>query len=1030
MVTRARLTLSVIIAALVGLVAGCMTTAPTVTLTGPAGPYLIGAPVTLTATGNPGSSSGLWTYSFSASPACGTFNPATIGPTDQKTVTTEFTPTVETPSCTLEVTLTTASGRTAKASITRAIQGAKIIIIKDAVPDDPQDFSFSSTGGLAPATFTLDDDGDPTWPNTQTFTGLAPGTYTVTEADPSPGFLLTAINCTTGGSGDVPSRTATITLAPGATVTCTFVNTKQLGTIVINKAAVGGDDTFNYTASGTGLPATFQITTSGGSGSQTFANLAGGSYTVTEQTPPTGWDFTSLVCTDPDGGTTVVGQTANIDLDPGETVTCTYTNTKRGTIVINKAAVGGDDTFNYTTSGTGGLPGSFSITTASGSGSQTFTNIIPGSHTVTEGTPPTGWSFTSLVCTDPDGGTTVVGQTANIDLDPGETVTCTYTNTFTPPAQPQCPANLIAESEPNNDNASAQPLNLAPGQGTAIVSGGITPAGDLDYYQITVTEPSLVFAYVRTNIATTSTDSTLFIGVSPVTTGSSCTGTGFTECDDDDGGQGGLSSSIAGLNLAAGTYNILVKQYSNTGAPGSGSTMTPYRLYVAVVPTSAVITESEPNDTPATGQLINTCPAVISGTGGGVGGSDYYRFLVPGGNTVLWASALQPNPGEWNSRLELWRVSTNVKIPFVGAAGLPNCDSATTGTATNPASESCSKHYEYDSADTWPNTPEDYAVNIRRNADPDTGTGGTYNLLIVVMTDIGSPPPPPPANLPAVFAYAKRGATNNDTVMRLRTTTSGVPVYSSCAAATPPDIECDDDAGHGYTTPAGVVYPPTGGGGGLNSAIAGHPFGNIGELIFIQGYGSTTTVGPFDLYIHVPDGSLGQLTEMNDATNGTIAGAESVPALPACTQVYSEATGNQRPGFGAGGSDNVPVPSPSAGWTMDGSFSSDTDVDYFGPIAIGATERVFIAIDGSLNYGGAPHDHDGYNADISFSLRTSSDAVIITIDGDSGTSQGALAEVFSGTPGAFPLPDGVFYIRVAAKSGDAFKGYRLTACKF
>jgi hypothetical protein len=43
---------------LVAGLAGCMTTAPTVTLTGPAEPYLIGAPVTLTATGNPGSSSG------------------------------------------------------------------------------------------------------------------------------------------------------------------------------------------------------------------------------------------------------------------------------------------------------------------------------------------------------------------------------------------------------------------------------------------------------------------------------------------------------------------------------------------------------------------------------------------------------------------------------------------------------------------------------------------------------------------------------------------------------------------------------------------------------------------------------------------------------------------------------------------------------------------------------------------------------------------------------------------------------------
>ena len=1028
MVTRTRLGIALL--ALVGLVGGCMTTAPTVTLSGPPGPYLIGNSYTLTATGNPGSSAGLWTYSFSASPACGTFNPATIGPTDQKTVTTEFSPTVEMPSCTLEVTLTTASGRTAKASISRAIGGATIVIIKDAVPDDQQDFSFSTTGGLVPATFDLDDDNDPTLPNTQTYTGLAPGTYTVTEADPSPGFLLTAITCTAGGTGDVPSRTATITLTPGATVTCTFVNEKQLGTIVIEKTAVGGDDTFDYTATGTGLPGSFQITTSGGSGSQTFASLVPGSYTVTESAPPSGWDFTSLVCVDPDGGTTVVGQTATIDLDAGETVTCTYTNTKRGTIVINKNTVGGDDTFNFTTSGTGGLPPSFQITTSGGSGSQTFTNIVPGSHTVTEdvATLPPNWSFTSLVCVDPDGGTTVVGQTATIDLDAGETVTCTYTDTYVPPPAPQCPANLIAESEPNDSNATAQALDLTPGQGVAIVQGNISPAGDLDYYQITVSVPSLVFAYVRTDASTTSTDSTLFIGTAPVTTGTSCAGSGYIECDDDDGGQGGISSSIAGLTLSPGTYNILVKQYSNTGAPGSGLQITPYRLYVAVVPTANVIAESEPNDSPSGGQVINVCPAVISGTGGGAGASDYYRFYVPAGNAVLWASAAQPNIGEWNSRLELWRVSTGAKVPFIGAIGSPNCDSALTGSSGNPASESCSKHYEYNSNDTWQATPEDYAVNIRRNADPDTGAGGAYYLLIVVMENIGSPPPPLPPSLPAIFAYAKRGAAGNDTVMRLRTTTTGVPVYSNCAAATPPDLECGDDEGHSYTTPAGVVYPPTGGGGGLNSAIAGHPFENIGELIFIQGYGSATTIGPFDLYIHVPDGSMGQLMESNDVGNNSIAGAESVPALPTCTAVYSEATGNQRPGFGAGGSDFVSVPAPSAGWTMDGSFSSDTDVDYFGPISIGANERVFIAIDGSLDSFGAPHDHNGYNADISFSLRTPTDAVIITIDGETGTSQGALAEVFSGTPGAYPTTQ--FYIRVAAKTGDAFKGYRLTACKF
>src|SRR5262245_41116727 len=52
-----------------------------------------------------------------------------------------------------------------------------------------------------------------------------------------------------------------------------------------------------------------------------------GTYTLTE-TEPAGWDLTSIVCVDADNGTTVnVGAgTATIDLDPGQTITCTYTN--------------------------------------------------------------------------------------------------------------------------------------------------------------------------------------------------------------------------------------------------------------------------------------------------------------------------------------------------------------------------------------------------------------------------------------------------------------------------------------------------------------------------------------------------------------------------------------------------------------------------------------------------------------------------------------------------------------------------------
>ncbi len=62
-------------------------------------------------------------------------------------------------------------------------------------------------------------------------------------------------------------------------------------------------------------------------------------------------------------------------------------------------------------------------------GWRTFYNLLPGVHTVTE-TPPAGWDLVKISCDDPDGGTTVdpaAGQ-AKIDLDLGESITCTFWN--------------------------------------------------------------------------------------------------------------------------------------------------------------------------------------------------------------------------------------------------------------------------------------------------------------------------------------------------------------------------------------------------------------------------------------------------------------------------------------------------------------------------------------------------------------------------------------------------------------------------
>ncbi len=186
--------------------------------------------------------------------------------------------------------------------------------------------------------------------------------------------------------------------------------------LVIQKVTVGGDGTFDYTATG-GISSAFSITTAGGTGQTTFADISAGTYTVTESAPPAGWTFTNLVCVDEDNGSSVdlTLRKATIDLDPGETATCTYTNTKLGKIVVEKQTQPDGDTQ------------LFSFTPSYGSGFQLADGqqnesafLAPGSYSVSE-TVPSGWSLMSATCDDGS-------SPSSIDLAAGETVKCTFTN--------------------------------------------------------------------------------------------------------------------------------------------------------------------------------------------------------------------------------------------------------------------------------------------------------------------------------------------------------------------------------------------------------------------------------------------------------------------------------------------------------------------------------------------------------------------------------------------------------------------------
>lgn len=121
-----------------------------------------------------------------------------------------------------------ATGATTVCTFSNAVDKGSITIVKDAMPDDSQDFVFSVTN-MEGSPFTLDDDGinDNEYSNTITFSSLWPGEYSVTEESVE-GWELTGMNCVSSNvSLDMPvSATASITLLPGENVTCTYTNTK------------------------------------------------------------------------------------------------------------------------------------------------------------------------------------------------------------------------------------------------------------------------------------------------------------------------------------------------------------------------------------------------------------------------------------------------------------------------------------------------------------------------------------------------------------------------------------------------------------------------------------------------------------------------------------------------------------------------------------------------------------------------------------------------------------------------------------
>ena len=267
-------------------------------------------------------------------------------------------------------------------------------------------------------------------------TTLAPGAtatgtlqYTV-EASDLPGPLVNTVEA------EGTSPVGTVVKAQGSATVGVIDPTPPPATgrvIIQKKTAPGGGTGFAFSGNRT-------IFNLDDGGSRSFDNVQPGVYRVIEADPSgSGYELSGLTCVDSDAtGQASVGdvasRTATINVDPGETVTCTFTNTEDDTITVEKVTIpASTDSFGF-----GGTLGDFDV---AGGSVKDFTNVSPGSYTISEDDPSAaGYVLTGIACVDSASGQTFPGDLATrsvaLNLVAGERVHCTFTNELSqvPPA--------------------------------------------------------------------------------------------------------------------------------------------------------------------------------------------------------------------------------------------------------------------------------------------------------------------------------------------------------------------------------------------------------------------------------------------------------------------------------------------------------------------------------------------------------------------------------------------------------------------
>src|SRR3989304_4884676 len=216
-----------------------------------------------------------------------------------------------------------------------------------------------------------------------------------------------------------------MSLQAGETITCTFTNEKDAFIKTIKVTDPDGDpQLFTFDPSWSG--SNFDLKDN--DPAHDSGDLDPATYTV-DEILPSGWDFEGVTCTVTGGSGSTwsqqSGETVEVVLKAGETVTCTFTNEKDAFIkVVKQTDPDGDpQSFEFNPS----WAANFFLTDGQTHDSG---DLDPGTYDVSEIVPP-GWGGGGG--TAPAGGAREpargpAGPPASMPLQAGETITCTFTN--------------------------------------------------------------------------------------------------------------------------------------------------------------------------------------------------------------------------------------------------------------------------------------------------------------------------------------------------------------------------------------------------------------------------------------------------------------------------------------------------------------------------------------------------------------------------------------------------------------------------